>query len=59
MTDTELDAIAAELNAVLSNPRQDGPVEQIMRRLGTPPDTPRARQIRQAGLEAVRKALEV
>ena len=54
MTETELDAIAAELNAVLSNPEHC----RLVTAAGAPPDTPRARQIRQAGLEAVRKELE-
>ena len=54
MTDTELDAIAAELNAVLTNPDHC----RFVTAAGAPPDTDRARMIHQAGLEAVRKALD-
>lgn len=54
MTDTELDAIAAELNAILTNPRHCA----LVTAADAPPDTDRARTIRQAGLEAVARELE-
>lgn len=55
MTDTELDAIATELNAVLTNATHCA----LVTAAGAPPDTDRARMIRHAGLEAVGKALDL